>query len=138
MNNEEKILNMIEKMNDNFNEKFGNIENELKENKEAIYNINDKVVSLDGKVGSLDNKVSSLDDKVGSLDNKVSSLDDKVGNLDNKVDNIGDKLDDLEAKNAERHLGIIKKMNEMKSTISRIEINTAENWRDIAKLKSIK
>jgi len=28
----------------------------------------------------------------------------------------GDKLDDLEAKNAERHLGIIKKMDEMKST----------------------
>ena len=117
MNNEEKILNMIEKMNDNFNERFENIENGLKENKEAIYNINDKV---------------------DNLDKRFVTLDGKVGSLGNKVDNIGDKLDSLEVKNAERHMKIIKKMNEMESTISRIEINTAENWRDIAILKSIK
>ena len=117
MNNEEKILNMIEKMNDNFNERFENIENGLKENKKTIYNINDKV---------------------DNIDKRFVTLDDKVGSLDNKVDNIGDKLDSLKAKNAERHMKIIKKIDEMESTISRIEINTAENWRDIAKLKSTK
>lgn len=33
---------------------------------------------------------------------------------------------------------VIKELAEIKSTLSRVEINTADNWSDIAKLKSAK
>ncbi|SDI71631.1 hypothetical protein [Natribacillus halophilus] len=41
---------------------------------------------LKEQVGVLDNKVENLDNKVGSLDNKVENLDNKVENLDKNLD----------------------------------------------------
>lgn len=53
-----------------------------------------------------------------------------------KLDKIENKLDDIDVKNANRHLDFIRELRDMKHSISRVEINTAENWRDIAKIKA--
>ena len=58
--------------------------------------------------------------------------------LETKVDNISDKLDDVEASNADRHVTIGGEMRGIKTSLSRIEIVTADNWGDIARLKAKK
>lgn len=54
-----------------------------------------------------------------------------------RFDKLENKLDDIEANNANRHLIINQKIKNIKSTLSKIEIVTADNWSDIARLKKI-
>ena len=53
-----------------------------------------------------------------------------------RFDRLENKMDDIEAKNADRHVEITGQIEDMKSDLSRIEINTADNWRDIARIKA--
>jgi SMC interacting uncharacterized protein involved in chromosome segregation len=58
--------------------------------------------------------------------------------LETKVDSISDKLDDVEANNADRHVTIEGEVRGIKKSLSRIEIVTADNWGDIARLRARK
>ena len=49
---------------------------------------------------------------------------------------IENKLDDLEAQNAERHVIINGEVRRIKSTLNKVELVTADNWSDIARIKA--
>jgi RecJ-like exonuclease len=53
-----------------------------------------------------------------------------------RFDSIEDKLDDMEANNADRHVTIKGEIKNIKATLSKVEIITADNWSDIARMKS--
>ena len=55
-----------------------------------------------------------------------------------RFDALENKLDDIEVKNAERHISINGDLRKIKSGLSKIEIVTADNWGDIARLKATK
>ncbi len=60
----------------------------------------------------------------------------RLGSVENKLDTIENKLDDVEVNNASRHVQFIGDMKDLKRSVIRIEVNTAENWIDIAGLKA--
>lgn len=51
---------------------------------------------------------------------------------------IQDYIHELDVKNSDRHFDFTNQIEVLRDSINRIEINTAENWRDIARLKSVR
>ncbi|WP_353096397.1 hypothetical protein [Tissierella praeacuta] len=76
--------------------------------------------------------------QVGTLTKDVSEMKEEFKGVNERLDKIENKLDDIDVKNADRHLDFIRELKGMKHSVSRIEINTAENWRDIARLKAMR
>ncbi len=56
--------------------------------------------------------------------------------MDNRFDTLENKLDEIEAKNATKHIELKNNILSIRNDLSRVEINTAENWKDIARIKS--
>ena len=101
------------------------------------------------QVGSLTNTVDGLKGEVGSLTSKVDNIETEVKDfreetnkrfdkIDTRFDGLENKLDDLEAINAGRHIIINQDILDLKQSVCRAETNTADNWKDIAKLKALK
>lgn len=76
--------------------------------------------------------------QVGTLTKDVSEIKEEFKSVNERLDKIGNKLDDIDVKNAHRHLDFVRELKDMKHSVNRIEINTAENWRDIARLKAMR
>lgn len=53
-----------------------------------------------------------------------------------RFDILDDKLNDLEANNADRHVYINKELKNIKAGLNKVEIITADNWGEIARIKS--
>ena len=109
------------------NEEFQSIV--LNELKEIKGDIND----LKTDVSSLKTDVSSLKTDVSSLKTDVSSLKDGQKELERLTRSIHEETANL----MEFRVSTEKKLEEMNKTIRRTEIAAADNWSDIAKLKSI-
>ena len=111
------------------------------------------------KLGSLEEKVVGLEDKVVGLEGKVVSLEEGQKQIIKKLDGVIEQtvglmefryetkenfaktqeyIHELDTKNSERHLEFTKEMEELKTSMNRVELNTAENWRDIVKLKAVR
>lgn len=97
-----------------------------------------KIGSIDSKIGSMDSKVDSLESKVGSLEANIKDIKNELAAVKEQTTLLNTKLDVIEAKNAERHVTINSNIISIKEDLSRVEINTAENWKEIAKLKANK
>lgn len=119
MNNNEQLFELMTKM-------YVEMQNEFK-------SVNEKLDVLDTRVTFIEknhgDKLTSLDEKLDNLVNKTTSLEVQLDNLDNK-------LDDIEASNASRHVLMVGDINEIKDSLSKVEIVTADNWGDIARLKA--
>jgi len=100
-----------------------------KNDRELLELLLEKVISMETKVDSMESKVDSVETKVESIDTDVKEL--KTGQ--HRIEN---KLDDIEVHNANRHIIISADIKDLKSTQSKMEIVTADNWSDIAKLKA--
>ena len=124
---EDKILQAIEGLKDDFNRKFD----------------------------SLTNKVDSQTNEFGSLTNKVDSLTNKVDALSEKVDNQGHQIkENTQILKALEHLAQVNKaehdtmsfniaeisgeLKAIRKDLSNVEIITASNWGDIVKLKGVR
>lgn len=132
MNNNEQLFEMMTKM-------YAEMQNGFKSVNEKLDVLDTRVTFIEENHGA---KLTSLDEKLDNLNNKTTSLEVKVDNLDNKttslevkLDNLDNKLDDNEASNASRHVLMVSNINEIKTSISNIQIITAQNWGDIARLK---
>jgi len=100
---------------------------------------------LNEELKSLREGQKELTDKVGALELGQKELKDRVEILDKKTDRLEAKQDkmislisELDPKNTDRHLELIKLVNELKEDLGAVEIMTSKNWNDIAKLKSIR
>ena len=124
--------------------------------------IREELKPINNKLNSLENKVDSLGKKVGNLENKVDSLEIKVDGLKIKVDGLEIKVDGLQVQvkentrilnalvysaeiNKSEHdsmkndvIHIIGTVESIKKDLSQVEIITASNWGDIAKLKAVR
>ncbi|MGB4376478.1 conserved hypothetical protein [anaerobic digester metagenome] len=81
MNNEEKILSLLEKMYIDFNKRFGNLET---------------------KLGSIDTKVGNLETKVGKLETRLDRLDARLGNLEIEMVSIKASASRIETDHGEK------------------------------------
>lgn len=92
---------------------------------------NDKLFKLMTKM------YSEMQEGFKETNSKIDNITKDIAELKDGQDRIENKLDDLEASNAHRHITINRDVKQIKSTLSKVEIVTADNWSDIAKLKAI-
>ena len=112
---------------------------------EQLRKLNEKVDNLDNgqnlltrKVDDLENGQKVLTKKVANLENGQNLLIKKVDNLEQEQKEIKVILEELDPKNANKHLELKESIDELRKDLSTVEIVTASNYADIAKLKSIK
>ena len=86
---------------------------------------------------------SEISDVKVDLKDVRSEISDLKGELKNfreeankRFDKLENQLDDMEADNANRHISMGGDIKRIKAGLSKIEIITADNWGDIARLKS--
>ena len=130
--------------------------------KEILELLLEKVTKLDDTVAKLDDKVTKLDDTVAKLDDKVAKLDDTVAKLDDKVTKLEDGQNELKAdvkylkqmtkaifdqtadltefrtETKQSLEKINEKIDNLSSDLALVEVVSAKNMGDIAKLKLIK
>ncbi len=107
-------------------------------NEEFQKTVLEELRKLNEKVDDLDNGQNLLTRKVDDLENGQNLLTTKVDNLEQGQKEIKSILEELDPKNANRHLELKESIDELRKDLSTVEIVTASNYADIAKLKSIK
>lgn len=99
-------------------------------------NDNEKLFELMTKMYSdMQEGFSKVNSRIDNLENEVKDFREETNT---RFDNLDDKLDDIESNNADRHITINGEIKRIKAGLSKIEIVTADNWGDIARLKARK
>lgn len=75
---------------------------------------------------------------LSKMENDMAGLKADMQELKDGQEKIIDHITQLDTKNADRHIDIVREINEMKDNFNDVEKITAKNWHEIAKLKSIK
>ena len=82
--------------------------------------------------------VADLKTEISDLKCSVNDIQEGQVRLENKVDSIKDQLDEHDTKNANRHIELQNDITSLRKDISTMEVVTASNYVDIAKLKAVK
>ena len=101
----------------------------------------EKLDSLEAGQKNLESRLGSLETGQKNLESRLGSLETGQKNLELKYEEISKKLDSVIEQTAilsEFKEEVFLELDNIKTTISKIEIVTADNWGDIARLKSIK
>ena len=92
VNNEEKILNLIEMMYSEFSSKFDNLEKEVLKNRESIAKLENEVLENRHSIVKLENnlteKIRALFDSRAQINSKLDCLDEKIDKLQMDVNNL--------------------------------------------------
>lgn len=133
-------------------EELDPIKNDIKGLKEGQNRLENKFGNLEKGQGRLETKVNDLEKGQGRLENKVNDLEEGQIRIETKFDDLEKGQEELkkdvkeiktiilelEPKNDNRHLELKNSIDELKNNLSIVEIVTASNYADIAKLKNIK
>ena len=96
-----------------------------------------KFESMETKIVSIEKDLSGIKKDLTGVKEQTAILTEFRDETNERFDRLENKLDEIEAKNAERHVAINLNVISIKRDLSRIEVNTAENWRDIARIKAM-
>jgi chromosome segregation ATPase len=102
--------------------------------KEDVHSLKDDVSSLKQDNLSLKDDVSSLKVGQNNIINRLDAIEDGMTVLGKKTDGIAEQTADL----LEFRTDMIDKVDGIRDDLSMVEFVTANNFRDIAKLKAIK
>ena len=94
--------------------------------------------SMDSRLDSMDSRFESMDSRFESMDSRLESMDTNITNLKTGQDKIENRINEIEHQNETNHNHIIDSIDELNSNLSQIEMVTANNWSDIAKIKAKK
>ncbi|WP_077369731.1 hypothetical protein [Anaerosalibacter sp. Marseille-P3206] len=111
MNSEDKLYDLLEKI---------------------YFELQDTKKDLKGDIDSIRTELK------GDISSVRTELNDFREETNNRFNKLEEKLDLMEANNADRHITIDSDLKKVKTDLSRIEIATADNWSDIARLKAVK
>lgn len=79
-----------------------------------------------------------LKQDVGTLKQDVGVVKQDVEVLKKGQEEIKVLVSELDPKNANRHLQLNEKIDELRKDLNAVEIVTSKNWNDIAQLKAVK
>ena len=120
----------------------GSLTNTVDGFKGELGSLTNTVDGLKGELGSLTSKVDNIEAELSEVRSEVKDFREETNKrfdkIDTRFDGLENKLDDLEAINAGRHIIINQDILDLKQSVCRAETNTADNWKDIAKLKALK
>lgn len=69
---------------------------------------------------------------------KIDKMEKDMGVLKEGQKEIKDMISELDPKNANRHVELTEKIDELRKDLNAVEIVTSKNWNDIAKIKAVK
>ena len=138
---ENKILQAIEELKNDFNHKFDVLA--------------EKVDNQGNQIGTLAEKVDNQGTQIGTLAEKVDNQGTQISTLAEKVDIQGSQIrENTQILKALEHLAQVNKaehdkmsfniaeisgeIKAIRKDLSNVEIITASNWGDLAKLKAVK
>jgi acylphosphatase/archaellum component FlaC len=74
------------------------MDNRLGSMDDRLGSMDNRLGSMDDRLGSMDNRLGSMDDRLGSMDNRLGSMDDRLGSMDNRLVSVDDKLSSMDSK----------------------------------------
>jgi Protein of unknown function DUF16. len=151
---EDKILQAIEGLRNDFNHKFDSLSEKVDNRGKQLGSLSEKVDNQGKQLGSLSEKVDNQGKQLGSLSEKVDNQGKQLGSLSEKLDNQGKQIkENTQILRALEHLAQVNKAEHDKMSLNiaeicgeiktirrdlaNVEIITASNWSDIAKLKAV-
>lgn len=105
---------------------------------DEIKALRQEVGELKQEVGELKQGQIRLEHGQAKLEQRQTKLDQGQIKLEQGQKEIKLILEELDPKNTSRHLELKESINELRKDLSTVEIVTASNYADIAKLKSVK
>ena len=154
----EFLENMMNRMNSRFesmegelkafrketNNRFEGLENRLDSLEAGQKETNNRLDKLEVGLTETNNRLDKLEVGLMETNNRLDTLEVGQKETNNRLDNLekGQSeikriLVELEPLNANRHIEIISSIKKLKNDLSTVEIVTASNYADIAKLKRI-
>ena len=86
-----------------------------------------------------EDKIYELLEKIYvELQETKKDLNDFREETNNRFDSLENKIDDLDAHNANRHVAMVSDIDKLSANLLKLEIVTADNWSDIARIKARK
>lgn len=73
--------------------------------------------------------------RLASIEEETSK---RLTNIENEIKSFKDQFTDFEGKSANNHVEIINKIDDIQKDLNKVELVTASNWVEVAKLKSVK
>ena len=101
----------------------------------------EKLTNLENRFKTLEDGQKALERRQGTLEEGQKALERRQGTLEEGQKTIVKELKGVLEQTAnltEFKEEVIQELESMKASIARVEIATANNWSDIARLKSIK
>ena len=144
---EDKLNKILEEV-ININSRFDNLENRFD-------NLENRFDNLENRFDNLENRFDNLENKFDNLENRFDNLENRFDNLENRFDNLESQtkentemlkslLHSAEVNRAEHDkmmIGIAHlegEVTSIKRDLSTVEVVTANNYAELAKLKTAK
>jgi len=83
-------------------------------------------------------EVKDMKTDIRDLKEGQSRTEERLARIEDKVDSIENKLDNMEAQNANRHIEINGKLNDLSTGLTVVEAVIGKNMADIASIKLVK
>lgn len=93
------------------------------------------------KLGSTNERLDSTNERLDSTNKRMDSIDDRLDRIERKIDSVIEQTADLTEFRTEMNdfkKQTINQLEEIKDNLNNVEVITASNWKDIAKLKAVK
>lgn len=107
-----------------------------------MYNIINEVISMEDRIiDFMDKMYSEMQEGFKELKEGFNDLKEGQTRIENKLDAVVDQTADLTEFRTETGMNLNKiseQLVEIRDNLNNVEVITASNWKDIAKLKSVK
>lgn len=128
---DKEIRNFLETMQNGMNEFRSEFQDFRKETTKRFE-------GLEKDVKGLDKRFEGLEKDVKGLDKRVEGLEENLKDLKEGQEEIKTIIGQLDPLNANRHLELKDSIEQLRKDLSTVEIVTASNYSDIARLKNIR
>ncbi len=118
MNNEEKILSILEQMNTH----IGSIDTRLDSLENRMGSMESRMDSMENRMGSMESRMDSMENRMGSMESRMDSMENRMGSLESRMDSMENRVDTMQSQMNTRQ----NQMGAMQETLTRVSL-TQEN-----------
>ncbi|QXM06754.1 hypothetical protein [Crassaminicella indica] len=127
MNNEDKILNLMEKMYVEFSNRFEAIDKRFEDIDRRFEDIDKRLDAMDQRLDAMDQRLDAMDKRLNSLENKVEENKQAIISLENKVDIKLTSLFDGYKQLNEQMERIEEKVDDLQMDVNHLSLKTIHN-----------
>ena len=102
---------------------------------ESLNQILNELKSINTRLDKIENRLDNMDSRFDKVENRLDNMDSRLDNLEKGQKDLKLQFEQFESKNAERHLELNRKIDDMANDISFIKHKEFKNEEDIFKIK---